>query len=96
MVYLIKLFIMKTMIVGDFKTIFSAALKEVEAGEKIAITFGRKKEVRAMLVPSESEAEPKKRKLGILEGNVTAKFIGGHNTTEEEFYGTTEKKYFGL
>ncbi len=85
---------MKTMTVGDFKTNFSAALKEVEAGEKIAITFGRKKEVKAMLVPSETK--PKKRKLGILEGKVTAKFIGGHNTTEEEFYGTTEKKFFGL
>ncbi len=87
---------MKTMSVGDFKTNFSAALKEVEAGEKIAITFGRKKEVKAMLVPSEAEQKPKKRKLGILEGKVTARFIGGHNTTEKEFYGTTEKKFFGL
>jgi antitoxin (DNA-binding transcriptional repressor) of toxin-antitoxin stability system len=87
---------MKTMTVGDLKTNFSAALKEVEAGEKIAITFGRKKEVKAMLVPSEAKQEPKKRKLGILEGKVTAKFIGGHNTTEEEFYGTSEKKFFGL
>jgi antitoxin (DNA-binding transcriptional repressor) of toxin-antitoxin stability system len=89
---------MKTMTVGDFKTNFSAALKEVEAGEKIAITFGRKKEIKAMLVPSESvnEPEPKKRKLGPLEGIVTAKFIGGHNTTEEEFYGMSAKKYFGL
>jgi antitoxin (DNA-binding transcriptional repressor) of toxin-antitoxin stability system len=89
---------MKTMTVGDFKTNFSAALKEVEAGEKIAITFGRKKEIKAMLVPNESvnEPEPKKRKLGAWEGIVTAKFIGGHNTTEEEFYGMSEKEYFGL
>ncbi len=87
---------MKTMTVGDLKTNFSAVLKEVEAGEKIAITFGRKKEIKAMLVPSESVTEPKKRKLGAWEGKVTAKFIGGYNTTEEEFYGTTEKKFFGL
>lgn len=88
---------MKTMTVGDFKTNFSAALKAVEAGEKIAITFGRKREVKAMLVPSEtvSKAEPTKRKLGAWEGIVTAKFIGGHNTTEEEFYGMTAEKYFG-
>jgi antitoxin (DNA-binding transcriptional repressor) of toxin-antitoxin stability system len=83
---------MKTMTVGDFKTNFSAALKEVEAGEKIAITFGRNKVVKALLVPNEEIKE--ERVLGSWEGKVTAKFIGGHNTTEEEFYGTTAKKFF--
>jgi antitoxin (DNA-binding transcriptional repressor) of toxin-antitoxin stability system len=76
---------MKTMSVGDFKTNFSAALKEVEAGEKIAITYGRKKEVKAMLVPTTEKKE--KRKLGAWEGKVSVKFKGGHNTTEKEFYG---------
>jgi antitoxin (DNA-binding transcriptional repressor) of toxin-antitoxin stability system len=83
---------MKTMTVGDFKTNFSAALKEVEAGEKIAITFGRNKVVKALLVPNEEIKE--ERVIGILEGIATAKFIGGHNTTEKEFYGTTAKKFF--
>jgi antitoxin (DNA-binding transcriptional repressor) of toxin-antitoxin stability system len=87
---------MKTMTIGDLKTNFSAALKKVEAGEKIAITFGRKKEIKAMLVPNENLTGLTKRKLGSLEGIVTAKFIGGHNTTEEEFYGMSAKKYFGL
>lgn len=76
---------MKTMTVGEFKTNFSAALKEVEEGHKIAITYGRKKEIKAMLVPNEIIA--KKRKLGILKGKATAKFIGRHNTTEAEFFG---------
>ncbi len=83
---------MKTMTVADFKTNFSAVLKEVEAGEKIAITYGRKKEVKAMLVPS-TEIK-KERVLGAWEGKVTAVFKGGHNTTEKEFYGMTAKKYF--
>ncbi len=69
---------MKTMTVADFKTNFSAVLKEVESGEKIAITYGRKKE----------------RVLGAWEGKVTAVFKGGHNTTEKEFYGMAAKKYF--
>ncbi len=76
---------MKTMTVGEFKTNFSAALKEVEEGHKIAITYGRKKEIKALLVPN--EVIVKKRKLGILKGKATAKFIGGHNTTEAEFFG---------
>jgi antitoxin (DNA-binding transcriptional repressor) of toxin-antitoxin stability system len=76
---------MKTMSVGEFKTHFSEALKSVEAGEKIAITYGKKKEIKALLVPNEKN--PPKRKLGILEGKATAIFIDGHNTTEEEFWG---------
>lgn len=76
---------MKTMTVGDFKTNFSAVLKEVEAGEKIAITYGRKKEVKAMLVPSE-EKKPD-RILGTWKGITKIKFKGGHNTTEKEFFG---------
>jgi antitoxin (DNA-binding transcriptional repressor) of toxin-antitoxin stability system len=55
---------MKTMTVGEFKTHFSQVLKDVEKGEKIGITFGRKKEVKALLVPNEVKKEP--RKLGIL------------------------------
>jgi prevent-host-death family protein len=76
---------MKTMSVGEFKAHFSEVLKEVEKGEKIGITFGRKKEVKAFLVPKEENKEP--RKLGILEGQGKAIFKGGYNMTEEEFLG---------
>ena len=32
--------------------------------------------------------KPKKRKIGILNGKPDIGFIGGHNTSEEEFFGT--------
>ena len=57
---------MTIMTVGEVKTHFSEALNRVAAGEKIAISFGKKKEIRAFLVPKEPEM--KKRKLGVLEG----------------------------
>ncbi|GAB3918500.1 type II toxin-antitoxin system Phd/YefM family antitoxin [Larkinella terrae] len=57
---------MKTMSVGELKTHFSEVLKEVEAGEKIAITFGKRKVVKAFLIPKEEEIKP--RKLGLLQG----------------------------
>lgn len=76
---------MKTISVGDLKTHFSEILKSVERGEKIAITYGRKKEIKALLVPNEIKKQ--KRKLGILEGKATFTFVGGHNTTAEEFFG---------
>lgn len=76
---------MKTISVGDFKTHFSAMLKLVEGGEKIAITYGRKKEIKALLVPNEFKKS--KRKLGILEGKASFAFVGGHNTKPQEFFG---------
>ena len=46
---------MKTMTVADVKTNFSKVLDEVAAGEKIAITYGRKKEIKALLIPNEKK-----------------------------------------
>ena len=76
---------MKTISVGELKTHFSEVLKSVVAAEKIAITYGRKKEMKALLIPN--EVKKINRKLGILKGKASASFIGGHNTTEKEFLG---------
>jgi len=74
---------MRTMTVGEFKSRFSEVLKDVEKGERIGITFGRKKEVKAMLVPTEdSKKEP--RKLGILQGKGTVVFKKDFKMTDEE------------
>jgi antitoxin (DNA-binding transcriptional repressor) of toxin-antitoxin stability system len=78
---------MKTLTVGDVKTHFSEVLKDVQNGEQIAISFGKKKKVIAYLV-SEIKSEPKpKRKLGLLEGKATFKWVGDGKITEEEFLG---------
>jgi antitoxin (DNA-binding transcriptional repressor) of toxin-antitoxin stability system len=76
---------MKTMSVGEFKTHFSEALKCAESGEKIAITFGKKKEIKAYLVPKEIETKP--RKLGILEGKSKVVFHNDFKMSVEEFLG---------
>lgn len=57
---------MKTIPVAEFKTNFSAILKEVEKGEKFAISYGRKKSTVAMLVPYEKNEEMPVTKLGTL------------------------------
>jgi antitoxin (DNA-binding transcriptional repressor) of toxin-antitoxin stability system len=78
---------MKTLTVGDVKTHFSEILKEVQNGEQIAISFGKKKKVIAYLV-SEIKSEPKpKRKLGLWEGKATFSWVGDGKITEEEFLG---------
>ena len=76
---------MKTMTVGEFKTHFSQALKDVENGEKIGITFGRKKEVKALLVPNETQKEP--RRLGILQGKGEFFMSDDFQTTTEDEFG---------
>jgi prevent-host-death family protein len=76
---------MKTMSVGEFKAHFSQVLKEVEKGEKIGITFGRKKEVKAFLVPKEDSKEP--RKLGILEGQAGYFMNDDFKQTSDEEFG---------
>jgi len=74
------------MSVGDFKAHFSDVLKMVMAGEEIAIQYGRKKEIVAMMIPKTSEPKPL-RKLGILEGKGSIEFATDFKITEEEFLG---------
>ncbi len=40
-----------TMTVGEFKTNFSEALKKVLAGHEISISYGKRKEIVARLIP---------------------------------------------
>jgi len=76
---------MKTMSVGEFKTHFSDVIEQVKAGEKIAVTYGKKKEIIGYFSP-ETPLKPK-RNLGILEGIATFKFAPDFDVTAEDFLG---------
>jgi len=75
---------MKTMTVGEFKTHFSEVINQVQAGEKIAVTFGKSKKVVGYFIPEIEQPIPK-RKLGILKGKATVEFGPDFEITEEEF-----------
>lgn len=77
---------MKIMTVGEFKAQFSLALKKVQAGEEIGISYGKNKEIVARLVPKEA-VKKSKRKLGIWEGKTKVSFHPDFKMTEEEFLG---------
>ncbi|SDG49178.1 hypothetical protein SAMN04487996_11959 [Dyadobacter soli] len=64
----------------------SVVLKELAKGERIGITFGSEKTVKAYLVPGEVTGS-RSRKLGILEGKGTVTFADDFKITEEEFLG---------
>lgn len=76
----------KKMTVGDFKSHFSEALDWVKSGKKIAVTFGKKKEIVGYFVPQPQGVE-KKRRLGKLEGKASVEFKEDYKMTEEEFLG---------
>lgn len=75
---------MKTYSVGELKANFSEILKDVEKGEKVAIAFGKKKEVKAIIVPKENEKLPP-RKLGFLKGEKYFMAKDFNKTTKAEF-----------
>lgn len=57
---------MKTYAVGEFKTHFSEIIERVRAGEEIIISYGKKKENVAVLIPY-ADYKTKKIRLGILQ-----------------------------
>lgn len=77
---------MERMTVGEFKAHFSDVLKKVQAGKEIGISYGKKKEIVARLVPPESN-KGIKRKIGLLEGKASVKFNKEYKITEEELLG---------
>jgi antitoxin (DNA-binding transcriptional repressor) of toxin-antitoxin stability system len=77
---------MKVLSVGEFKANFSEVLKKVLAGEEIGISYGKKKEIVARLLPK--SAFPKtRRKIGILESKGKVVFEKEFKMTEKEFLG---------
>ena len=77
---------MKTLPVGEFKTHFSEVIDDVRAGEEIIITYGKKKEQVAVVIPYSSYKKRNQIKLGLLK-NKSYKMHDGFEMTEEELLG---------
>lgn len=76
---------MKTFAVGDFKAHFSEIIERVRAGEEIVISYGKKKEKVAVLIPY-AAYKTKKVRLGLLrEKSLT--IHDDFKMTEEELLG---------
>ncbi len=75
---------MITKTVGEFKAKFSEVIKEIKKGNEILISYGKKKEKLAVLVPFDKYKQ-KKRQIGILDGKAFAEFSEDFKMTDEEF-----------
>ena len=76
---------MKSFPVGEFKTHFSEIIEQVRLGEEIVITYGKKKENVAVLIPY-SAYKTRKIQLGLLQDK-TLKIHDDFEMTEEELLG---------
>ena len=74
---------MKTLPVGELKTHFSKILNDVKSREEIIITYGKKKENIAVIVPYKNYKKKNKIKLGLLKDK-KMKIQEDFKMTEEE------------
>ena len=75
---------MKTLQSAEAKTHFSSVLRDVEAGNEVAIVYGKRKEAVAVIIPYEKWKKNQKRQLGTLEGKMSVKFAKDFAMTDEE------------
>jgi prevent-host-death family protein len=75
---------MKSIQVGEFKARFSELLNAVKAGETVVISYGRKREKVAALVPYRQVAAPARRKLGVLEKRARVRFAKDFAISDDE------------
>jgi prevent-host-death family protein len=75
---------MQTMTVGEVKAHFSEVLDKVQKGEDVVISFGKKKEKIAVLVPFSHYQRKPQRTLGLLEGKASFTLKDEFAVSDEE------------
>lgn len=77
---------MKTLTVAEFKSKFSDVLKALQAGEEIAVSYGKKHETIGVLVPYAKYRKKRPRKIGALQGKATFRMKADFKISDEEFF----------
>jgi antitoxin (DNA-binding transcriptional repressor) of toxin-antitoxin stability system len=72
------------MTVGHFKSHFSQVLDLIQHGEDIVISYGKKKEKIAVLVPYDAYEGKPKRILGLLAGKASFSISDDFRITDAE------------
>ena len=76
---------MQTMTVGHFKAHFSEVLDIVQHGQDVVISYGKKKEKIAVLVPYDRYENKPERTLGILAGKASFSVSADFKVSADEF-----------
>jgi len=76
---------MQTMTVAELKSNFSEVLQRVQRGEDVVISYGKRHEKVAVLVPFSHYAGRQGRTLGLLGGKASFFIRDDFALTDEEF-----------
>ncbi len=77
---------MKTLQVGEFKSRLSEIINELKDGEEITLSFGKKKEKIAVLIPYSKYIKRNNRKLGILQNKAGFTITNTFKLSDDEFF----------
>jgi antitoxin (DNA-binding transcriptional repressor) of toxin-antitoxin stability system len=75
---------MRELSIGQLKSKFSSVISQIRNNEKIVVTFGKRHEKIAIIIPYRQYVK-KNRKFGLLEGKATFKIQPGFVMTDEDF-----------
>lgn len=75
---------MQTMTVGHFKAHFSEVLELVQHGEDVVISYGKKKDKIAVLVPYERYEGKPQRVLGLLADKASFSITPDFKVSDDE------------
>ncbi len=75
---------MKNVQVGELKSKFSRVLEDIKKGEEYVISFGKKKEKVAVIIPYAKYKKNISRKLGILEHKASFAIHGDFKLSDDE------------
>lgn len=78
---------MKTMPIGELKARFSDVLNEVRKGEEVVISYGKRRENVAVIVPYAAYEQKNRVRLGTLRDRASADFAEDFKTSSEELLG---------
>lgn len=70
--------------VGQFKAHFSEVLEQVKDGEEVVISYGRKRENLAVLIPYSAYKKRNRIRLGTLQGSARVSFAKDFEMSDED------------
>lgn len=79
---------MRIVTIGELKTHFSEVLEQVKHGDTVVISYGRKREKVAALIPYRQLELTRPRSLGLLEGRAQCRVSDDFSMSDEELLGS--------
>ena len=75
---------MQTLTIGELKARFSEVLEKLRNGQEIVISYGKRREKIAVIVPYSAYVSKPERKLGLLMGRAECIIHDDFEISEEE------------